>query len=84
MPSQNSPLHNRVQAFPLTNGRVNLTSGIYTGSVIYCATDGSFDLTFNKETEPVTIAMIEGGVFAIPVGSKIDLTDTTGKFHISR
>lgn len=84
MANQNKPLLHDTPAFPLQEGKVNLTSGAsLRGSIIFCASAGDFALTFDGASSPVTISMDDGWVFTIPTGATINLTGTAGTFHLS-
>lgn len=68
---------NRIQAFPLTPGKINLTTGTITDcTLLCCSEDGSITLV----TTAVTVACIAGDVFAFP---KQSVTVVSGKFHLA-
>ena len=83
-----SPLLKDVQAFPLVNGRVNLTSASddsndLHASIIFCVVDGTIDVTFKGESSAVTIQMYEGWAFTLRLADTIDISGSDGTFHIS-
>ena len=82
---QGKPLHTDAQAFPLVHGKLNLTSGTaLKGAIIFCVEDGDIAVTFPESATPVTISMLSGWVFTLPVGASVNLTGTAGTFHLSR
>lgn len=72
-----------IQTMPLYYGLVNLTSGTYTGvSLVYCAEDGSIDVTWNEDTSTSeTITMSEGESFSLMDVYSVEISD--GTFHLA-
>ena len=68
---------NRIQVFPLTPGKINITTGTIEDCVLLCCVvDGSITLV----TTAQTIACVSGDVFACPRQS---LTVVSGTFHLA-
>ena len=66
-----------IQAFPLTAGKINITTGTITSvSAICCVSDGSIVLN----TYGVTVPMIAGDVFSCADQS---VTVSSGTFHLA-
>lgn len=66
-----------IQAFPLTEGKINLTTGTTADCTLACCVeDGSITLVDFGDS----VAMVAGDVFAFQVQS---VTITSGKFHLA-
>lgn len=69
-----------VQAFPLQEGLVNLTTGIVTDiTLVHCVANGN--LIVNWAT-PVTIACTAGQEFAVFSAPSVEVS--TGTFHLAK
>jgi hypothetical protein len=70
------------QCFPLRYGKLNLTSGVYTGAnLVHCVADGNIILTFPASATPVTVACVEGNEFSVSTATSVEVS--TGTFHIA-
>ena len=68
-----------IQAFPLLEGKVNLTSGtVECANLIHCAEEGSVSIEWASGTT-ATIAMLPGNDY----GFSGLVTITSGIFHIA-
>jgi len=68
-----------VQAMPLLEGKVNLTSGTHSANeLIHCVADGTVTITWATGTT-ASIDMVAGEDYAF----EGDVTITSGTFHIS-
>lgn len=68
---------NRTLAFPLVNGKVNISTGVITAvTLINCANDGSITLN----TYGVTMAMLAGDVYSCDPQS---ITVVSGRFNLA-
>ena len=78
--------NNVIQGFPLYYGKVNLTAvdgDIGQVRIIHCVVDGNIIVTFIEgPTDPKTISMTEGQDYTLPAGATVDLTGSTGTFHV--
>lgn len=69
-----------IQAFPLLQGTVNLTSGTYIATVARCVAAGNLTITWQDGTTAV-IACVAGDYYSIPAGPSC--TVSSGTFHLA-
>lgn len=69
-------------AFPLTQGQVNLTSGTFTDKdIFFCVADGSITITWGDATTSVIPMRAGDAVNVSYVATSVAIT--TGTFHIA-
>lgn len=71
-------------AFPIGMGKVNLTSGIRTDTLVYwCVADGTLQVTWSDATTD-DIALIAGDAVNIENSSTVTSVEiTAGTFHVA-
>ena len=71
---------NKIQAFALSSGNVNIESGSVSGVVaVHCVDAGAIIITWADGGDPDTIDMTEGQDFAINKAASVAVS--SGKFH---
>ncbi|MBV5347422.1 hypothetical protein JZU46_04310 [bacterium] len=72
-----------IQAMPLRKDKINLVSGSYDLSLIFCVIDGNITITWYDDTTSV-VALVEGDSFTIDEAKSVTLNvpASSGKFHI--
>ena len=72
-----------IQAFPLIQGQVNLTSGTYTDiHLIYCVADGNITITWPDGTTS-TIICAANDVFTVGSNQQVEVVAASGTFHLA-
>ena len=70
-----------IQVMPLRKGKVNITTGVFTGiTLIHCIVDGSFTITWNDATTSV-IPMVENRVYSLAEDVK-SISISTGTYNL--
>ena len=71
----------KVQAFPLQSGRVNLTTGLVAGIArAFCVANGTIDVIW-QGASAVTITMTAGMEFSILNADSVEVA--SGTFHLA-
>ena len=71
-----------IQAMPLIQGQVNVTSGTFQDiTVLYCVLDGDIIITWFDLTT-TTVSCTEGDAFTLP-GDHTDIEVSSGTFHLA-
>ncbi len=71
---------NPIQAFPLTYGKVGITTGTITGiGLFHCVVDGDITITF--PSGDVTVSCVAGDDYAC--GPANSVTVVSGTFHLA-
>ncbi len=66
-----------IQAFPLSEGLVNLTSGVFTGRILaHCSADGDITVTWVTGNTDV-MSCVAGDDFTIRNNTSIEITSGT-------
>lgn len=69
----------QIQAFPLTENHVNISTGSFTGAIgFHCVEDGEVSVTWPSGVE--SIACVAGDDYMVIGHSEIEVT--SGTFHI--
>ena len=70
-----------IQVFPLSQGKVNITTGSFTDvRIIHCVVDGDVILTWTDDTTD-TISCVAGGDFATTYAKSLEVS--SGTFHLA-
>ena len=66
----------RENSFPLSKGKVNLTTGTFGGGAFLCTVAGDLTITWDDDTTSV-VSCLEGNAFNIVSSKSVEITSGT-------